>query len=128
MGIADPFIGVRDWIGRGLMALCALAASYAVAEALGGLGAVPEDRVWVELWRGLGFGAFALLYLVLALRPRRAAGIWEVSFLHKAGLGLATLWLGHIPEAATAGPIDAGLAAVTLLAYGLTRGWLSWRA
>ena len=127
-GPIDPLLDWRDGIGRALMALCGAAAGFAMVEAVAAQGSVPVEGAWIALWRALGYGVFALLFLLLAIRPRRSAGIWEVSLLHKAALGIAALGMGHVPEAATAGPVDAGLAAATVAAWWLTRGWRSWQA
>ncbi|SFV37103.1 hypothetical protein SAMN05216456_2750 [Devosia crocina] len=128
MAAFDRIDGIADGIGRALMGLAGIAAGFALIEALWSLGSVPAETLWIELWRALGYGVFSLLYFMLALRPRRAAGIWEVSFFHKAALGVSALFIADNAEAAAAGPVDAGLAAATLVAYGLTRGWRSWQS
>lgn len=119
----EPVASRSDGAGRLLMALCALAALYAAFA--GPLPADP-DLVWTALWQRLGFATFAGLFALLAIRPRLSAGIWELCFLNKAGLFVASLIVADAPGAAEAGLFDAILAALIALAYGLTRGWQAW--
>lgn len=120
----QPVVSLADGIGRGLMALCALAAAYAAITGL--TSAPPLDIAWVSMWRTLGFAMFSALFALLALRPRLSPGLWELAFFHKAALGFAAVFLSGAPEAAEAGMFDAVLALVIALAYGLTRGWQGW--
>lgn len=121
----QPISSLSDGIGRGLMALCALAAAYA---AITGLIAAPAPEIaWVFMWRTLGFAMFSALFALLALRPRLSPGLWELAFFHKAALGVAAIFLAGAPEAAEAGAFDAVLAAIIAIAYALTKGWQGWR-
>jgi hypothetical protein len=88
---------------------------------------MPADRVWIELWRTAGFLMFGGFFLLLTLRPRASAGIWELTFLHKAIMAIGALLLGGAPEAASAGTVDAILCVLLALAYWLTKAWHGWR-
>lgn len=107
------------------MALCAVAAAYAAISS--GVPAAP-DLVWLSVWQMLGFAFFAGAFALLALRPRLAAGIWELCFLNKAGLFVASRLVPAAPGASEAGLFDGALALVIALAYLLTGGWKAWRA
>ncbi|MEU8153358.1 hypothetical protein AB0B94_06810 [Micromonospora sp. NPDC048986] len=37
------------------------------------------DRLFIEGWRVSSFGIFAALVALLAVRPRRAAGVWDIA-------------------------------------------------
>jgi ABC-type uncharacterized transport system YnjBCD permease subunit len=67
------------------------------------------------------------MFVLLALRPRNSAGVWELAFFHKAAMAVSALFLSGAEGAALAGTIDAVLAAVIAVAYVLTRGWTAWK-
>lgn len=118
----------QDRLGRVLMGLTAAAAMAAFAAGIGVAGnATPATR-WVEMWRLFGYLVFAGMFALLAWRPRKSAGLWELAFFHKAAMGLSALFLAGAEGAAQAGPVDAALAAVILAAYVLTRGWRAWKS
>lgn len=116
----------QDCLGRVLMGLTAAAALAAFAAAIAAAGrATPEAR-WAETWMLFGFLVFAGMFALLAWRPRKSAGLWELAFVHKAAMGLSALFLSKAEGAARAGAVDGALAAVILAAYVLTRGWRAW--
>lgn len=117
---------VADRIGRGLLVLCALAALATFAAGFATIAAAPDDRLVVEAWRTFGFGIFAAMWVMLALRPRRSPGIWELVLLHKIALSVFALTVLPAPGAGEALVADASLVVVTVIAYVLCRGWLSW--
>lgn len=114
-------------LGRTLLVLLAVAALGAFVGGLGDLEAAEPARKWIEAWRTFGFLTFAALFLLLAWRPTRSPIVWEAVFLHKLAMLVMHRVLGDVPEAALAGTVDAVLCAVLLVAWGLTRGWRSWR-
>jgi len=117
----------QDLLGRGLMWLAALGAFAAFASAFAGISSAAPETLWVETWRLFGFLVFTGMFVLVALRPRRSAGVWELAFFHKAAMGVSALFLPGADGAAQAGAIDAVLAAIILAAYILTRGWLAWK-
>lgn len=121
---------MNDWKFKAGRALMLAAGIAAIGAALGGfltLGAIAPDRLWVELWRNLGFLVFAGLFILVAWRPTRAPLLWELLFMHKAGLAIAATLLPAMPEARSAGMVDLGLAIAIGAAWVLTRGWTSWQ-
>lgn len=117
----------QDRLGRGLMWLAALGALAAFASALAVVNRATSETIWVETWRLFGFLVFTGMFVLLALRPRNAAGVWELAFFHKAAMAVSALFLSDADGAALAGTIDAVLAIVILVAYILTRGWIAWK-
>ena len=108
----------------GLAALGALGAFAASIAAVRGAG---PDSVWLETWRMFGFVVFAGLFALVAWRPRRIPGVWELAFGHKLAMAVASLLLAPAPEARVAGLVDAALAGLIAVAYISTRGWRAWR-
>jgi len=117
----------QNRLGRGLMWLAALGAFAAFASAFAGISSAAPETLWVETWRLFGFLVFTGMFILLALRPRKSAGVWELAFFHKAAMGVSALFLPGAERAAQAGTIDAVLAAIILVAYMLTRGWMAWK-
>ena len=117
----------QDRLGRALMVLASVGALAAFASSIGAVRSASDTGVWVETWRMFGFLVFAGLFALLALRPRLSAGVWELAFFHKAAMAISAALMPGAREAASAGAIDAVLAAVIALAYLCTRGWWSWR-
>ncbi|MBN2115584.1 MAG: hypothetical protein JW730_03385 [Anaerolineales bacterium] len=117
----------QDRLGRGLMWLAALGALAAFVSALAGISSAAPETLWVETWRLFGFLVFTGMFVLLALRPRKSAGVWELAFFHKAAMGVSAIFLANAEGAALAATIDAVLAVVILAAYILTRGWMSWK-
>jgi hypothetical protein len=117
-----------DRIAAGLMLVLAVSAFFAFFNAIGPLQTAPPDRLVVGAWRTLGFLLFAGLFALLALFPRRLPGLWELVFLHKAGMAcFALFYVGlSAPEAEMTAIIDGALAGITLFCYFLARGYLAW--
>ncbi|MBT2227178.1 hypothetical protein [Nonomuraea sp. NEAU-A123] len=116
-----------DRTGRALMAVDAVATLVAFAGGVMNMVNASDDRLMVEGWRTFGYLVFAGMWAMLALRPRRHPGFWELILLQKI---LVTIWafaIGAVPEAQTASFIDLGLVVTTILAYVLCRGWYAWR-
>ena len=117
----------QDRLGRGLMWLAALGAFSAFVSAGALVNSAAPETVWVETWRLFGFLVFTGMFILLALRPRHSAGIWELAFFHKMAMAISALFLSGADGAVMAGTIDAILAVLIALAYILTRGWRAWR-
>jgi len=117
----------QDRLGRGLMWLAALGAFSAFASAFAALNSATLETIWVETWRLFGFLVFAGMFVLLAVRPRNSAGVWELAFFHKAAMAVSALFLSGAEGAVMAGTIDAVLAAVIAMAYIFTRGWTAWK-
>ncbi len=118
----------RDRAAMVLMLLAALGALFAFVGAIASTAtASPETQV-VEGWRMYGFAVFAGLFTLLALRPRHYAGVWELVIFHKAAMAMTGLMLlgGAAVGAATVALVDGILAAMTVAAYLLARGYTGW--
>lgn len=117
----------RATIAKVLMLLLAVSALGAFAGGIGDVRAAPAATQFVEAWRTLGFLVFAGLFALLALYPRAIPGLWELTFLHKAGMALfAFLVAKNDPHAMVAGYIDLALAGVTAVSYFLAEGYRNW--
>jgi hypothetical protein len=123
----------RDRLARILMILLGVASVGAFVNAAGAFGAVAPDRVTIEVWRMFAFLVFAGLFALLGMFPRHMTGVWELVFLHKAGVAAFLAFvveptLGSSASLGEAGaiPVDTVLAVTTLVSYLLTRGWRAW--
>jgi hypothetical protein len=118
----------RDRVATILMSAAALAALLAFVGAVGpAVSANPETQV-VEMWRMYGLLVFAGLFALLALRPRHYPGVWELVIFHKVALALtaASLLGGETADALSVAVVDGVLAAMTIAAYWLARGYAGW--
>ncbi|MEU7587354.1 hypothetical protein AB0A95_13745 [Micromonospora sp. NPDC049230] len=118
---------LADRIGRGFAAVAALATVVAFVNGLLLTLAAPDDRLFIEGWRVSSFAIFAALFALLAFRPRRSAGVWEILLAGKTALVVFGMTIGDVSEARLSAFIDLGLVAVVATAYVLCRGWLAWR-
>ena len=93
------------------------------------------ERINVEAWRMFGFLVFAGLFTLLGLFPRRRTGVWELVFLHKAGVAVFLAYVVKAGAAANVSLVDSAnsiilvdtiLAATTFFCYLLTQGWRAW--
>ena len=111
-----------------LLLLAALGALFSFVDAVGAtMVADPETRV-TESWRMYGFVVFAGLFVLLAFRPRRSPGIWELVIFHKTAVAVmaAALVRGGAEDAVTVAAADGVLAVVLITAYFLSRGYSDW--
>ena len=118
----------QDRLGCALMWLAALGALSAFASGFAAVNSATLETIWVETWRLFGYLVFAGMFVLLALRPRNLAGVWELAFFHKAAMAVSALFLSGAEGAAMAGTIDALLAILIALAYIFTRGWMAWKS
>ncbi len=109
---ADARAG-RDRAVTGLMLIAALGALFSFAGAVGATAAAGPEAQMAEVWRMYGSPVFAGPFVLLALRPRRSPGVWELVVFHKTGTAVAVA--------------DGVLAAVTVIAYSLSRGYVGWK-
>jgi hypothetical protein len=117
-----------DWLGRAVMVLAGLSALAAFFSAIPAARTAGPDTVWVETWRLFGFILFAGFFFLLAFRPQKSAGVWELVFFHKAAMAVSSLFLANAKDSISAGMIDAILAGLVLVSYLLTAGWKSWKS
>jgi hypothetical protein len=78
----------------------------------------------MQIWKMLGYLAFAVIFVLLAMHPRRHPGLWELAFLHYGALFLAAVLPGVPGKVVVA---DAVIAIVVGGCYFLTKGHLAWR-
>lgn len=116
----------QDRLGRSLMYLAALGALAAFGIAIVTLVPIHPDTVWLEIWQTFGLLMFAAMFTLLALRPRRSPGLWELAFFHKAALAVSAIFLRDIAGVLDTGIVDAILAMLLLVSYFSGRGWLGW--
>ena len=117
-----------DLIGRGIMALNAVAALGAFATGIAITATVSDDRLISELWRTLAYVVFAGMWTLLTIAPRRHPGLWELILFHKIAITVYcfVMW-DRLADAPTTALVDLGVAVTTLVAYVLCRGWQAWR-
>jgi hypothetical protein len=119
----------RDRTARGLMGLAAVGAAVAFASAWFNVSTASSGDLVVQVWRWYGFGVFAGLFLLLAIAPRRYAGVWELVIANKLALSITGFILlpRNVPEASSIFGIDGSLAVITIVAYLLAQGYSGWR-
>ncbi len=85
----------RDRAARVLLLLAALGALFSFGDAVGTtMVADPETRV-TGSWRMYGYLVFAGLFVLLAFRPRRSPGVWELVIFHKTAVAVtAAVFVG----------------------------------
>ncbi|MBF9234959.1 hypothetical protein [Microvirga alba] len=119
----------KEHVAAVIMGLCAVAALSAFVSAIPAVGTAAASGKIVEAWRCLGFFLFAGLFALLAIYPRRLPGLWELVFLHKAGMAIFAVSI--LGTAALDAPVtaiaDGILALLTLVSYVLARGYEAWR-
>jgi hypothetical protein len=125
----DPIVAPwRDRLSNALMLIVALGASLAFASASRALTAASPDARAMEIWRMLGYLAFAVIFILLAMHPRRYHGLWELSFLHYGSLFLAAVVPGVTAVSGKIIVLDALTAVVIGASYFLTKGYLAWKS
>lgn len=108
---------------------CGHVGGFALVAFAGGLvelGDVPDAWRLTAYWRTTGLLAFAGLWTLLAWSPRGCPGVWEVVVLHKVLMTAYATAAPGLPDASTTAAVDGALAASTLAAWWLCRGWTSW--
>lgn len=116
---------LRDALARVLLVLAAAGAVFGVATGVEATASASAETMAVEFWRTAGLGFFAGVFLLLAWRPRRSAGVWELTILNKVALATFGL-LVPADGSATFVLVDGALAVILVAAYVLSEGWHSW--
>ncbi|MFI5268365.1 MAG: hypothetical protein ACHQ7M_13410 [Chloroflexota bacterium] len=109
------------------MLVAALGALYAFGTAVTATAHASAETQQVEGWRALGLAFFVGLFVLLALSPRRFAGIWELAILDKAVLTIVQAFIiVDAKGARDAAVADGILTALLIAAYVLSRGYAAW--
>ncbi|MFI5779312.1 hypothetical protein [Nocardia sp. NPDC051570] len=116
-----------DRIGRGLMALNSVVAFAVFINGCFQMADVSDDRLMVEGWRTLGFLVFSAMWAMLAYRPRQVPAIWEMVIFHKVAAAVLAFTILDTTEGMQSAITDSTIAALTIFAYIVCRGWESWR-
>ena len=117
----------RYQIGRGLLAVAALATAAVFIGGFTIVASAAPDRIWVEIWRTTAYGVFAGLFALLAHAPRSQRTIWALVFGQKLALVIFGAFVGDVNEARRATFVDLGLVAILVASFILCRGWYAWR-
>lgn len=64
---------------------------------------------------------------MLAIAPRKQRGVWELILVQKIAVTLVATVSISKPAAVRTAAVDGFLVVTTVAAYGLCRGWYSWR-
>ena len=129
MPATEPRAGtlpVRQRIARYALWLAALGAGVSAVSSASTLWQAGSATIVVETWRAYGYLVFAGLFALLALRPHRYRGVWELVIANKIALTATALGYAVHGGIAGSGTIivwDGGLSVVLIVAYILCRGW-----
>jgi len=119
----------RDRAAMILMLIAALGAAFAFVSSIGVARLASAVTQQVEWWRVMGFLLFTLLFVFLAIAPRKYPGLWELILIDKGALTLIEFVLAKNPATNALSPaiIDGILTIIILAAYLLARGYTSWK-
>ena len=117
----------QDRTGRALMAILAAITAVVFVDALRRLPGVDEDMLLTDFWRAFGYVVFGGMAVLLAIAPRKQRGMWELLLVHKIAVTAQALFVLSVPNAGLTAAIDGFVVLLTLTAYVLCRGWISWR-
>ena len=121
------FSPARDRIARIILAICAAGAVMATASMAASVADADGSLQVAETWQLAGLPVFAGLFVILAVGPRRTAGLWELVIANKLALVAAgATYLSGIDGAFEFVIVDGVLIALLITAYVLTRGWTAW--
>jgi hypothetical protein len=116
-----------DRIGRGLMALNSVVTFVVFINGFFLMADAGDDRLMVEGWRTFGYLVFSAMWAMLAYRPRQVPAIWEMVIFHKVAATVLAFTILDTTEGAQSSITDSSVAALTIFAYVVCRGWESWR-
>jgi len=118
----------KDQIAKILLLFCALGAFVSFFLNIGNVTAADSVTKVIEIWRLYGFLLFTGLFVLLAIYPRRYAGIWELVIFHKAAVSITIpLLVQNItPDIQSVAITDGVLAIIVVVAYFLTKGYSAW--
>lgn len=115
---------LRDRIARIILGFCAIGALLATASMAASVADGDGELQVAETWQLAGLPVFAGLFVILAVGPRRTAGLWELVIANKLVLVAAGVtFLSGVEGAAEFVVVDGVLVALLIAAYVLTRGW-----
>ena len=116
-----------DLVARLLLVLSALGALASIWSATDAVQKADQSMQVTAVHDLFSFPVYAVLFLLLAWRPRGLPGVWEVLIAQKAIVGLVLL-LGYreADGAVFTGTIDLILAVILATAYLAARGWQAW--
>ncbi|MCF7702418.1 hypothetical protein [Loktanella sp. M215] len=124
----------RDRVAKYIMIALGVSTLGAFANAAFELGSIPPDRIVSHTWEMLAYPVFAGLFALLAFYPRRMPGLWELVLFQKLGITFFSFSLLGSAGGAVASDdpmlrliVDGVLVSLTLVSYGLVRGWTAWR-
>ncbi|MFC9862805.1 MULTISPECIES: hypothetical protein [unclassified Streptomyces] len=116
-----------DRVGRGLMALNSAVTFVVFVNGFFLMADASDDRLMVEGWRTFGYLVFSAMWAMLAYRPRRVPAIWEMVIFHKVAATVLAFTILDTTEGMRSSITDTSVAALTVFAYVVCRGWESWR-
>ncbi|MFE2032821.1 hypothetical protein ACFXBB_06045 [Streptomyces scopuliridis] len=116
-----------DRIGRGLMALNSVVTFAVFINGFFLMADASDDRMMVEGWRTFGYLVFSAMWAMLAYRPRQVPAIWEMVIFHKVAATVLAFTILDTTEGMQSSVTDSTVAALTIFAYIVCRGWQSWR-
>ncbi|MFD5892498.1 MULTISPECIES: hypothetical protein [unclassified Streptomyces] len=116
-----------DLIGRGLMGLNSAVTFAVFVNGFFLMAEASDDRLMVEGWRTFGYFVFSAMWAMLAYRPRHVPAIWELVILHKVAAAVLAFTILDTTEGMQSSITDSTVAAFTIFAYIVCRGWESWR-
>ncbi|MHA6762937.1 hypothetical protein [Streptacidiphilus sp. PAMC 29251] len=116
-----------DHLGRGLMALNSIVTFVVFIHGFFLMAAASDDRMMVEGWRTFGYLVFSAMWAMLAYRPRLVPAIWELVIFHKVACTVLAFTILNTTEGKQSSVTDTSVAALTIFAYIVCRGWESWR-
>ncbi|MFM9281006.1 hypothetical protein [Paenibacillus jiagnxiensis] len=118
----------NDLIARILLSLCAVGAFVSFFLNIGNATDADSSTLVIEIWRLYGFLVFTGLFVLLAIYPRRYAGIWELVIFHKAAVSITIpLMVTELtPDTQSVAVTDGILAIIVVVAYILAKGYSAW--
>ncbi|MFD7089143.1 hypothetical protein [Streptomyces sp. NPDC056730] len=116
-----------DRVGRGLMALNSAVTFAVFINGFFLMADASDDRMMVEGWRTFGYLVFSAMWAMLAYRPRQVPAIWEMVIFHKVAATVLAFTILDTTEGMRSSFTDTSVAALTIFAYIVCRGWQSWR-
>ena len=118
---------MRDRIARIILGACAAGALMATVSMAASVADADGPLQVAETWQLAGLPVFAGLFVILAVGPRRTAGLWELVIANKLALVAAgATYLSGTDGASEFVVVDGVLVALLISAYVLTRGWTAW--
>ncbi|HMC54421.1 MAG TPA: hypothetical protein VKH19_04560 [Gemmatimonadaceae bacterium] len=114
----------RDEAAYSLLYIAGLIASIAFAATSRAIAEAPPELRAPEVWRLWGQLVFSGMCLLLAINPRRHAGLWELALAYS--LGVAVVLITATPSAGweLVGAVTSAM--LVTASYVLAGGYLAW--